>query len=296
MGKLSIRGKYYNIACLDDYADRPSRRAEAEETFGPETWQRKALETVIALIEPKQHPQKKTFPCIFATKGQRNNEHRYIFLHSDDPSEPRNVRIMARALRQYLPNSRSLGPNTSVLTICPPTPEGAAKRSFEYYNRVFWDTLRGLRISDPVPWIKDIPQATSSSKWAFCYAGEAVFPVALTPLYEKRHSRWAPSFVVALQPKWVFDDLLDTPERRKNATSKVRALLKKYDDVDVSPDLTAYGDEGTSEVHQLFLRDDNDETMQCPFTNIEESHGSELDSSSGSDVASNGSGSRSNSF
>lgn len=211
-------------------------------------------------------PDHKTFPCVYATRGFRHNEHRYVFLRSDDPSEPRNVRVLAKALETYLPESRYIGKNTSMLVVCPP---GTQERSFEYYNHCFWELLRGLRIADQAAWPKDIPQSTLSSKWAFCYAGIPLFPVALTPLYQNRHSRWAPNFVIAMQPKWVFDDLLDTEQKRMAATKMVRGLLEKYDDVEISPDLTAYGTDGTSEVHQLFLRDDNESTLECPFVDFD---------------------------
>lgn len=74
--------------------------------------------------------------------------------------------------------------------------------------------------------------------------------------------------IIALQPKWVLDKLLDTPEKRKVATGKVRKLLKEYDQIDISPDLTSYGQPGTSEARQLCLLDEN-ETASCPYSNFD---------------------------
>ena len=34
--------------------------------------------------------------------GYRSDDHRYVFLESDNPSEARNIRIIGLALREYL--------------------------------------------------------------------------------------------------------------------------------------------------------------------------------------------------
>ena len=49
--------------------------------------------------------------------GFRSHDHRYIFLESDDPAEPRNLRKIAPALKEYLDISTTLGPNTSLVII-----------------------------------------------------------------------------------------------------------------------------------------------------------------------------------
>lgn len=207
----------------------------------------------------------KTFPCVYATMGYRSDDHRYVFLESDNPSEPRNVRKVALALAEYLRMSTSLGPNTSLAIIGAPSEK---QRTVEEHNRNFWDMLRGLRICDPRPWPEDIPQDTEDAKWTFCFNGEPVFPVMLTPAHQKRWSRHMSVPVIALQPKWVLDNLLSTPEKRKAAQSKVRTLLQKYDTIGVSPDLTAYGAVGTSEARQLCLQDKN-KSVQCPYRNFD---------------------------
>lgn len=139
----------------------------------------------------------------------------------------------------------------------------------EDYRYRFWSTLRALRIYDSKPWPQEVPKDVESNTWAFCFDGSPIFPVALTPLHEKRKSRWAPSLCIALQPKWVFDHLLSTQQKRDGATAKVRTLLREYDDVDPSPSLTAYGAPGTTEAHQLFLADDNELEGQCPYEDFD---------------------------
>ena len=224
-------------------------------------WQRLVYEEFKATILAKGSGMK-TFPCVYATMGYRSGDHRYVFLHSDDPSEARNIRLLAPALREYLRVSQSLGDNTSLVIMGAPSNNG--NKSVEEYNNGFWEMLRGLRIWDSKEWPEDVPQNTKDEKWTFCFDGVPLFPVALTPAHERRWSRHSPTPLIALQPKWVLDRLLGTPEKRKSATGKVRKLLAEYDQIEISPDLTSYGEPGTSEVHQLCLLDEN-KTAECPY-------------------------------
>lgn len=234
-----------------------------EDKYDLSTWQRLAYEEFKTTILAKGSGLK-TFPCVYATMGFRSGDHRYVFLHSDDPSEPRNIKLIAPALKAYLRISPSLGPNTSLVIMAAPN----ALKTVEEYNDRFWGMLHGLRIWDSKPWPKDFPQNTNSEKWTYCFDGMPLFPVALTPAHQRRWSRHAPVPLIALQPKWVLDRLLSTPKKRESAVGKVRKLLAEYDQVEISPDLTTYGEVGTSEVHQLCLRDEN-ETVECPFEDFE---------------------------
>lgn len=197
--------------------------------------------------------------------GYRANDHRYSFLESDDPSEPRNVRKVALDLAEYLRISTSLGPNTSLVIICAPSEK---QRTVEEYNRTFWDMLRGLRVYDPQAWPVGIPQDTEDAKWTFCFNGEPIFPVMLTPAHQERWSRHMSVPVIAVQPKWVLHNLLGPSEKRKAAKSKIRNLLQKYDTIEISPDLTDYGEVGNSEVRQLCLQNKN-EPVQCPYRSFD---------------------------
>lgn len=71
-----------------------------------------------------------------------------------------------------------------------------------------------------------------------------------------------------MQPKWVFDHLFRTPETRRAAVEKVRKLMPAFDEVGISPDLSAYGTEGTTEAHQYFLLDEN-KTSTCPYGDLD---------------------------
>ena len=197
--------------------------------------------------------------------GYRADEHRYVFLKSDNPAEPQNIRLVAPALLSYLSISPSLGPNTSLVIVCAPS---ETEKTVEEYNDSFWHMLRMLRITDPKPWPKDVPESVDSEKWTFCYDDQPIFPVMLTPAHTRRWSRHMSVPIIALQPKWVLDRLLGTPEKREAAIGKVRKLLKDYDQIDISPDLTSYGQPGTSEARQLCLLDKN-ETASCPYSNFD---------------------------
>lgn len=239
-------------------------REQVEETYSLSSWQRLAYEDFTTTLLAKGNTYK-TYPCVYATTGFRAGDHRYVFLQSSDPSEPRNIKIIAPALRTYLRLARTLGPHTSLVIMGAPDD---AVRSVQAYHDRFWELLRGLRISDTRPWPHDVPQHTGSERWTYCFDGVALFPVALTPAHQRRWSRHAPVPLIALQPKWVLDKLLSTPEKRVAAVGKVRRLLAEYDQVEISPDLTTYGQAGTSEVHQLCLCDEN-ETVECPFEDFE---------------------------
>lgn len=239
-------------------------RAQCEK-LAEDSWQRQAYEEVKSIFLAR-HPGAKKFPCIYATAGYRHNEHRYIFMHSEDSTEPRNIRRLASAMRAYLPQSHSMGPNTSLVIIHPTSPN--AKFSVESYRKKFWDTLRGLRICDLEAWPSDIPTETNSPKWAFCFDGVPWFPAAMTPAHEQRHSRHAPNFTIAMQPKRVFDNLFRTPEARRAAVEAVRKLMPAFDEIEPSPDLSAYGTEGTTEAHQYYLLDAN-KTSYCPFVDLD---------------------------
>ncbi|KAE9381228.1 hypothetical protein N431DRAFT_490643 [Stipitochalara longipes BDJ] len=157
----------------------------------------------------------------YATKGFRANHHRYIF-DSDDPSQPRNVRLLGLAIRSYLTEAHHIGCDSE----------------------------------------------TTDSHWTFCFNGELIFPIALTPAHDKRRSRYASNLLIAMQPKWVIDNLMSTPEKRHSATSTVRGLLKDYDDIEISSDLSTYGEEGKSESRQLTLLDENNPS-ECPYSNFD---------------------------
>lgn len=257
---LGQQSKYSN----GRYGSGLITKEQIEATYESSSWQYLAYQDFKTSILARDTGMK-TFPCIYATMGYRAGEHRYVFLESDNPAEPRNVRLIAPALREYLSIAPSLGSNTSLVIVAAPSDK---EISVEGYNQTFWDMLRGLRIIDSQPWPEDVPEIVDNEKWTFCFDGQPIFPVMLTPAHSRRWSRHVSVPIIALQPKWVLDALLSTPEKRIAATEKVRKLLRAFDQIDISPDLTSYGEKGTSEARQLCLLDQN-ETSACPYSNLD---------------------------
>jgi FPC/CPF motif-containing protein YcgG len=164
-----------------------------------------------------------------------------------------------------LRGSYQLGSNTSIVIMCAPSRQ---ELSVAQYNRRFWDALRGLKKWDPEPWPADVPHDIRDWKWSFCFDGNPVFPVSLNPAYVQRRSRRMPVHLVAMQPKWVLDNLLGTPEKGQVAQDKVRKLLGGYDDTPVHPSLKAFQDEDAVEALMLGLPDDSS-ASEIPYQSLE---------------------------
>lgn len=79
----------------------------------------------------------------------------------------------------------------------------------------------------------------------------------MRPAHEKRRSRYALGYRIVYQPKWIFETLYSTPEKRELTSKKVRDLIGQFDEIPISPDVTHYGDPGSGEGRQLFLLDEN---------------------------------------
>lgn len=214
-----------------------------------------------------------------------------MFIDSDDLSDPRHIRQLASMLSQYLPNSRNLGPNTSLVLLAKKTD---TLRTIDEYNDLYWKMLDGLAQLDPKPWPKDIPRDIDTDRWCLCFAGESMFSVIQTPAHQVRRSRHAPGVTIVFQPKWIFEYgffhtiamtylltklifsiLFSSDAKRASSLAKVRSLLKKYDPIPVSPELKNYGDSGSREAQQYFLLDEN-VPATCPFSTLSRSKVAEV--------------------
>ena len=207
------------------------------------------------------------FPCIYATKGFKSDDQVYVFIDSDDLSDPRHIRTLADGLADYLPKAHSLGPNTSLVLLAKQNPD---PRTVEEYQSSFWKLLDGLAKIDKKPWPTDIPKTIDDPKWCFCFAGEPFFTVIQTPAHVQRRSRYAKGLTIVFQPKWIFNLLFSTDAKRAAALGKVRALLAKYDPIPVSPDLKNYGEPDSREFEQYFLLDEN-VSATTPYAQLSDS-------------------------
>lgn len=101
--------------------------------------------------------------------------------------------------------------------------------------------------------------------WEFCFNGEPIFVVCMTPAHTLRQSRRSSGFMLTFQPRWVFDDILGIQEKATSSFQLVRERLKQYDFLNLSPSLGKYGDIDNREWKQYFLNEDNDTVSKCPF-------------------------------
>ncbi|KAF5354702.1 hypothetical protein D9756_005317 [Leucocoprinus leucothites] len=239
---------------------KPLTRAQVTETYPEGTWQRNAYDDYVRVLLDEEL----IFPCIYATKGFKADNQVYIFIDSDDLSDPRHIRTLADGLSDYLPKARSLGPNTSLVLLAKQNPN---PRTVDEYQTLFWKLLDGCAKIDKKPWPTDIPKTIDDAKWCFCFAGEPFFTVIQSPAHQQRRTRYAKGVTIVFQPKWIFDILFSSDAKRASALSKVRALLAKYDPIPVSPDLKNYGDSDSREFQQYFLMDEN-VPATTPYTEL----------------------------
>ncbi|EGN97112.1 hypothetical protein SERLA73DRAFT_183718 [Serpula lacrymans var. lacrymans S7.3] len=235
-------------------------RAQVAATHKEGTWQRQAYEDYKGVLLNEDL----IFPCIYATKGFKTDDQLYLFIDSDDLSDPRHIRSLASALSDYLPQAHGLGPNTSLVLLAKQNNQPC---TVDEYNDQFWKLLNGLAKLDNKPWPTDVPRDIDTDRWCFCFGGEPFFTVIQTPAHQVRHSRYAKGLTIVFQPKWIFDILFSTDAKRAGALSKVRSLLVKYDPIPVSPELKNYGDDGSREAKQYFLLDEN-LPASCPYEQL----------------------------
>ncbi|KAG2140610.1 YqcI/YcgG family-domain-containing protein, partial [Suillus clintonianus] len=238
-------------------------RAQVTATFPEESWQRRAYEDYKAVLLDENT----IFPCIYATKGFKTDDQLYVFIDSDDLSNPRHIRSLAKALSTYLPQARGLGPNTSLVLLAK---QNDNPRSVEEYNSLYWKLLDGLAKLDKKPWPSNVPRDIDTDRWCLCFGGEQLFSVIQTPAHQARRTRYAQGVTIVFQPKWIFDILFSTSAKRVGALAKVRALLAKYDSIPVSPELKNYGEDGSRESNQYFLLDEN-LPAPCPYDRLSDS-------------------------
>lgn len=225
-------------------------RSQIATQFARDSWQQVLFREFEATLTSESRP----FPCVFGVAGFRTNQLRFAF------PDPVSAQSIAGPLRQFLPNARGFGRNTSLVVLSRPGPV----RALDAYRRQFWNLMRDLAVIDRSPWPAEIPEALDTPAWEFCFAGEPIFVVCNTPAHVLRQSRRSTSFMMTFQPRWVFDHILGSSDAADKAVSKVRERLSSYDLLSVSPSLGRYGDPENREFAQYFLGDTN-ERPKCPF-------------------------------
>jgi len=219
-----------------------------------------------------QDPQ--IFPCIYATKGFKANEHRCCFIDKLDSDPGLNIPnttldTLAAVFDDYAQNWRQFGPMTSLVVLTPlPAAADTWKPSLADDRKRFWDLLRAISDRDRHSWPAHVPQAVGEPAWTFTFRGERFVGLALTPRYRKRQSRFCAGFVLAFQPIGIFQDLLSTPEKMASAVGKVRELTDSLDTVPYSEDVVAVGD-GRQSVSTMFFLSDDGESWGSLYSKIQ---------------------------
>jgi FPC/CPF motif-containing protein YcgG len=239
------------------------RKGEVGSSFAAGTWQ----SVMFSEFEAQMSSEARPFPCIFGVTGYRADQLRYLFL------DPFDVEALGTQLRQFVSESRSLGPNTSLLVFARPRPV----QTLDAYYRKLWLTLDQLARLDKSPWPAEIPEQIDHPMWEFSFAGEPIFVVCSTPAHVMRQSRRSSTFVLTFQPRWVFEKILGTEKAAAAAFAEVRKRLIPYDSTSPSPLLGRYGNHDGREYLQYFLHDDNHAETGCPFAKLAQNKTSQIE-------------------
>lgn len=225
-------------------------------------WQRTAYRSFTSMIEDKEN----AYPCIPAVQGYKANNLRFCF--AGDPRQTRSVKVMAEALKEYGTCSRDTGPYASLVVFFETSDTLLSQYQVEDYRQLFWSVLNTMTTFDEKDWPEDIPQDPDHHQWEFCFDGEPYFAFCATPSHEKRKSRHFPYFILAFQPRWVFEAINDSTKLGLQMKKAIRNRLKNYDGIPAHPDLKWYGTEDNHEWKQYFLSDEEDTPSKCPFMRL----------------------------
>jgi FPC/CPF motif-containing protein YcgG len=239
------------------------RKGEVGSNYAVSSWQ----SVMFSEFEAQMSSESRPFPCIFGVTGYRADQLRYLFL---DPFE---VEVLGTQLEHFVGESRTLGPNTSLVVFTRPRPV----QTLGAYYRKMWLTLDQLARLDKSPWPETIPEQVDHPMWEFSFAGEPIFVVCSTPAHVMRQSRRSSAFTLTFQPRWVFEKILGTEKAASAAFAEVRKRLIPYDSTSPSPLLGRYGNNEGREYQQYFLPDDNHAETGCPFAKLAQSKSSQIE-------------------
>ena len=230
------------------------RRSEVASSHAVSTWQ----SVMFSEFEAQMSSEARPFPCVFGVAGYRQDQLRYLFL------DPFDVEVLGAQLALFVAESRSHGPNTSLIVFTRPRPV----QTLDAYHRKMWHTLDQLAQLDKSPWPDTIPEQIDHPMWEFSFAGEPIFVVCSTPAHVMRQSRRCSTFTLTFQPRWVFEKILGMEKAATAAFAQVRERLIPYDSTSPSPLLGRYGAADGREYQQYFLTDDNHTETGCPFAKL----------------------------
>lgn len=227
-------------------------------------WQQEAFQSFNMLIGAVQNK----YPCIPARRGFLTNNLRFSFV--GDPRDLESAQALAKALGDYGKCSRETGQYASLVVFFETPNQLMETYNVESYRNLFWSLLNNVSSFDPNEWPFEIPTEPTQHKWEFCFGGEPYFSFCATPAHHIRKSRFFPCFLIAFQPRWVFDELNRQSSFRQKMKSLIRKRLLDYDGKIGHPDLKWYGQEDNHEWKQYFISDDDSSPSKCPFTHMKQ--------------------------
>lgn len=209
-----------------------------------------------------------TYPCVPGRIGFLSGHLRFGFAH--DPRSQEAVEDIAHLLGQYGTISRDTGQYASLVIICDTPKDLHEHTSVEQYQSLFWELLSRITAQDESTWPEHISIEPNDSTWEFCFDGEPYFCFCATPAHKLRASRHFPYFMLAFQPRWVFESINDSTPLGRKMKTLIRKRLTDYDAVPAHPSLKWYGQEGNLEWKQYFLSDDEQTPSKCPFMRMKQ--------------------------
>lgn len=221
-----------------------------------ENWQNVIFMEFNAAMNNKERP----FPCLFGVTGYKSDMLRFSFFEKIDAKNIKDELVL------FCENYKQYGKQTSLVMFERPS----KVESIEDYYKRFWQLLKDLANLDDEPLIDTLPKELDHPAWEFCFHGVPLFVVCNTPAHINRLSRRSPTFSLTIQPRWVFEGLLDTKEKADVAFETVSKRLEPFDVISKSKVLGRYGNPENREWKQYFLDDDNTNSFSCPYTSLKE--------------------------
>lgn len=221
-------------------------------------WQQAAFSLFVNRIDDKEN----TFPCIPARQGLLAGHLRFGFLR--DPRIQQTHEQLAQLLHQYQKSAREAGKYTSLIVFFE-TSEDLRSYDVLAFESLFWSILSSVHDLDTEKWPDDISNSPNHFTWEFCFAGQPYFVFCSTPSHQLRKSRYSEYFMLAFQPRFVFENITDATTYGRHLKQLIRKRLAAYDEVPIHPALGWYGQKENYEWQQYFLREDASMPYQCPF-------------------------------
>ncbi|MDQ8736800.1 YqcI/YcgG family protein [Paenibacillus sp. LHD-38] len=223
-------------------------------------WQQDAYRQFASMIADPAN----SYPCIPGRYGFLTNNLRFGF--ASDPRDEQAITEVSQLLRQYGESAHETGKYASLVIFFKTPEELRSSYTIEDYEELFWSVLSRVSAKDETPWPDAISTDPSHHSWEFCYDGHPYFAFCSTPAHTVRKSRLSPYFLIAFQPRFVFEEINDSTPFGRNMKKLIRQKLVEYDGVPAHPSLKWYGQEDNQEWKQYFLRDDESSPSKCPYT------------------------------